>query len=227
MNRESNGYTFLFAIIMVIVVASALAFASSALKPNQEANVKKEKMQYILKSFGVAVDRDASEEAYKKHIISELVFDAEGNEIGKDAFTLDIAKEKGKFPIFNAEKEGKKFYVIPVRGMGLWDAIWAYVSVDENLNVDGIVFDHKSETPGLGGEITQDYFQNSFIGESILDANGNLQGLRVVKGYTGGKDKADGEVDAISGATITGDGVSEMLVRGLKPYEKYLKSNKK
>ena len=227
MNRESNGYTFLFATVMVVLVASALAFAATALKPNQEANVKKEKMQYILKSFGVAVERDASEEAYKKHIISELVFDAEGNEIGKDAFTLDIAKEKGKFPIFNAEKEGKKFYVIPVRGMGLWDAIWAYVSVDENLNVDGIVFDHKSETPGLGGEITQDYFQNSFIGESILDANGNLQGLRVVKGYTGGKDKADGEVDAISGATITGDGVSEMLVRGLKPYEKYLKSNKK
>ena len=227
MNRESNGYTFLFATVMVVLVASALAFAATALKPDQEANIKKEKMQYILKSFGVAVDRDASEEAYKKHIISELVFDAEGNEIGKDAFTLDIAKEKGKFPIFNAEKEGKKFYVIPVRGMGLWDAIWAYVSVDENLNVDGIVFDHKSETPGLGGEITQDYFQNSFIGESILDANGNLQGLRVVKGYTGGKDKADGEVDAISGATITGDGVSEMLVRGLKPYEKYLKSNKK
>ena len=227
MNRESNGYTFLFAAVMVILVASALAFASESLKEKQTKNIKNEKMQYILKSFGVAVDRDASEEAYKKHIISELVFDAEGNEIGKDAFTLDIAKEKGKFPIFNAEKEGKKFYVIPVRGMGLWDAIWAYVSVDENLNVDGIVFDHKSETPGLGGEITQDYFQNSFIGESILDANGNLQGLRVVKGYTGGKDKADGEVDAISGATITGDGVSEMLVRGLKPYEKYLKSNKK
>ena len=226
MNRESNGYTFLFAIIMVVVVASALAFASTALKPNQEANVKKEKMESILKSFGVDPKNNA-EETYKKHITSELVFDKDGNEIGKDAFTIDIAKEKGKFPIFNAEKDGKKFYVIPVRGMGLWDAIWAYVSVDENLKVDGIVFDHKGETPGLGGEIKQDYFQNSFIGESIFDANGNMQGLRVVKGYKGGKDKADGEVDAISGATLTGDGVSEMLVRGLKPYEKYLKSIKK
>ncbi len=226
MNRESNGYTFLFAIIMVVVVASALAFASTALKPNQEANVKKEKMESILKSFGVDPKNNA-EETYKKHITSELVFDKDGNEIGKDAFTIDIAKEKGKFPIFNAEKDGKKFYVIPVRGMGLWDAIWCYVSVDENLKVDGIVFDHKAETPGLGGEITQDYFQKSFIGENVFDANGNLQGLKVVKGYTGKDNKADGEVDAISGATLTGNGVTEMLVRGLKPYEKYLKSNKK
>ena len=148
MNRESNGYTFLFATVMVVLVASALAFAATALKPDQEANIKKEKMQYILKSFGVAVERDASEEAYKKHIISEVVFDENGTEISKDAFTVDIAKEKGKFPIFNAEKDGKKFYVIPVRGMGLWDAIWGYVSVDENLKVDGIVFDHKAETPG-------------------------------------------------------------------------------
>ena len=184
-------------------------------------------MHYSLNSFAAAVDRDASEEAYKKHIISEVVFDENGTEISKEAFTVDIAKEKGKFPIFNAEKDGKKFYVIPVRGMGLWDAIWGYVSIDENLKVDGIVFDHKGETPGLGGEITQDYFQKSFIGESVFDANGNLQGLKVVKGYSGKDNKADGEVDAISGATLTGNGVTEMLVRGLKPYEKYLKSNKK
>ena len=227
MNRESNGYTFLFATVMVVLVASALAFAATALKPDQEANIKKEKMQYILKSFGVAVERDASEEAYKKHIISEVVFDENGTEISKDAFTVDIAKEKGKFPIFNAEKDGKKFYVIPVRGMGLWDAIWGYVSVDENLKVDGIVFDHKAETPGLGGEITQEYFQKSFIGESVFDANGNLQGLKLVNRCTGKDNKADGEVDAIYGATLTGNGVTEMLVRGLKPYEKYLKSNKK
>ena len=145
MNRESNGYTFLFAAVMVILVASALAFASESLKEKQTKNIKNEKMQYILKSFGVAVERDASEEAYKKHIVSEIVFDENGNEISKEAFTVDIAKEKGKFPIFNAEKDGKKFYVIPVRGMGLWDAIWGYVSVDENLKVDGIVFDHKQK----------------------------------------------------------------------------------
>lgn len=227
MNRESNGYTFLFATIMVVLVASALAFAATALKPAQDANIKKEKMQYILKSFGVAVERDASEEAYKKHIISEAVLDEKGNEISKEAFTVDIAKEKGKFPIFNAEKDGKKFYVIPVRGMGLWDAIWGYVSVDENFKVDGIVFDHKAETPGLGGEITQDYFQKRFVGENVFDASGNLQGLKVIKGYAGGDNKTDGEVDAISGATLTGNGVTEMLVRGLKPYEKYLKSSKK
>ncbi len=227
MNRESNGYTFLFAAIMVVLVASALAYAATALKPEQDANIKKEKMQYILKSFGVNVERDASEEAYQKHIISEAVFDESGKEISKDAFSVDIAKEKGKFPVFAAEKDGKKFFVIPVRGMGLWDAIWGYVSIDESLKVDGIVFDHKAETPGLGGEITQDYFQKRFVGENVFDASGNLQGVKVVKGYGGGENKEDGEVDAISGATLTGNGVTEMLVRGLKPYENYLKSIKK
>lgn len=74
MNRESNGYTFLFATVMVVLVASALAFAATALKPDQEANIKKEKMQYILKSFGVAVERDASEEAYNSSSIANPNF---------------------------------------------------------------------------------------------------------------------------------------------------------
>jgi Na+-transporting NADH:ubiquinone oxidoreductase subunit C len=227
MNTEKNSYTILFATIMVVVAASILAFASSALKPAQEANVLNEKRQYILKSFGVDVSRDQSEAMYKKHIKSELVFDENGNEISKDAFSIDLAKDKGKYPIFNAEKDGKKFYVIPVRGMGLWDAIWGYVSIDENLKVDGIVFDHKAETPGLGGEITQDYFTKQFIGESIFDANGMFQGVKVVKGYADKENKEDGQVDAISGATLTGNGVTDMLVSDLKPYEKYLKSHKK
>ena len=225
MNRESNSYTFLFASIMVVIVAAALAFVSSALKPAQNANIENEKRQYILKSFGVDVKGDASK-AYKEFIKNELVFDENGNEIGKDAFSIDLAKTKGKYPVFNAVKDGKKFFVIPVRGMGLWDAIWGYVSINENLKVDGVVFDHKAETPGLGGEITQDYFRKQFIGESVFDNNGNLQGLQVVKGYSGGNNKEDGEVDGISGATLTGNGVTEMMVRGLKPYEKYLKSHK-
>ena len=165
--------------------------------------------------------------AYKKYIKAEYVFDVNGNEIGNDAFNIDIAVTKDKFPVFVTEKEGNKFYVIPVRGVGLWDAIWGYISINEELKVDGIVFDHKAETPGLGAEIREDFFTKRFVGESIFDANGSLQAVKVVKGYTGGDNKEDGEVDAISGATLTGNGVTNMLASGLKPYEKFLKSHKK
>lgn len=227
MNRESNSYTFIFATIMVVFVAAMLAYAATALKPAQDANIKNEKRQYILKSFGIDVARDASVDAYKKYIKEEFVFDKSGKEIGKDAFNVDIATDKEKFPVFVTEKEGKKFFVIPVRGMGLWDAIWGYVSIDENLKVDGIVFDHKAETPGLGAEIKEDFFTKRFENEAIFDANGNLQAVKVVKGYLGGENKEDGQVDAISGATLTCNGVTNMLVAGLKPYEQFLKSNKK
>jgi Na+-transporting NADH:ubiquinone oxidoreductase subunit C len=227
MNRESNSYTFIFATIMVVFVAAMLAYAATALKPAQDANIKNEKRQYILKSFGIDVARDASVDAYKKYIKEEFVFDKNGKEIGKDAFNVDIATDKEKFPVFVTEKEGKKFFVIPVRGMGLWDAIWGYVSIDENLKVDGIVFDHKAETPGLGAEIKEDFFTKRFVNEAIFDTNGNLQAVKVVKGYLGGENKEDGQVDAISGATLTCNGVTNMLVAGLKPYEQFLKSNKK
>ena len=227
MNREANSYTFLFATVMVVIVATALAFAATTLKPAQDENIQNEKRQYILKSFGINVERDSSVSAYKKYIKAEYVFDVNGNEIGNDAFNIDIAVTKDKFPVFVTEKEGNKFYVIPVRGVGLWDAIWGYISINEELKVDGIVFDHKKETPGLGAEIREDFFTKRFVGESIFDANGSLQAVKVVKGYTGGDNKEDGEVDAISGATLTGNGVTNMLASGLKPYEKFLKSHKK
>jgi len=228
MNTEGNGYTFAFSTVMVVLVATALAFAATALKPAQDLNIKKEKMQYIMRSIGMKeISREESPAAYKTYIKDTLVLDDQGTEIGKGAFAIDLAKDKGKHPIFIAEKDGQKFYVLPVRGMGLWDAIWGYVAVDENLIVKGIVFDHKAETPGLGGDINRDFFQDRFIGENIFGTTGSYQRLSVIKAYKGGEDKTDGKVDAISGATLTCNGVSKMLLDGLKPYETYLKNIKK
>lgn len=229
MNKEGKIYTILFITILVIIVGASLAFVATALKPEQDANMKKEKMQNILNSFGVVADRSNSEEKYKEFIKEEIVFDESGEIIeGEKAFTIDIAKEKKKFPLFIAEKEGKKMYIIPSRGMGLWDAIWCYAAINEDLKVEGIVFDHKAETPGLGAEIKeQKSFSEQFKGEAIFDNNNQLDGLKVIKGYKGGDDKTDGDVDGISGATLTCNGVTEMLTRGLKPYEKYLKTLKK
>jgi len=216
---------------MVVVVAAALALAATALKPAQDANIKKEKMQYVLRAFGMTdISREDSPKAYEEFVKNGLILDNNGTTISDkrdEAFAVDLAKEKGKHPVFVADKDGQKYFIVPVRGMGLWDAIWAYVAVDEKLTVKGIVFDHKAETPGLGAEITQKFFQDRFMGENLFDANNAFQALSVIKGYKGGEDKADGQVDAISGATLTCNGATAMLQNGLKPYENYFKSIKK
>lgn len=229
MNKEGKVYTIIFITALVVFVGASLAFVATALKPQQDENLKKEKMINILNSFGIKAVPSNSEKLYEEFIKKEVVLDKEGNLIeGAKAFDIDLAKEKTKFPMFIAEKDGKKTYIIPARGMGLWDAIWCYAAINEDLKVEGIVFDHKAETPGLGAEIKeQKSFSEQFRGEAIFDSSNQLDGLKVIKGYKGGDDKTDGDVDGISGATLTCNGVTEMLTRGLIPYEKYLKTLKK
>ena len=135
-----------------------------------------------------------------------------------------------KLPLFVGEtKEGITVYVAPIYGKGLWDAIWGYVSMDENMIVQGAYFDHKGETPGLGANINKRFFMDDFIGEHLLSANGTFKGITVAKGNADPKnnDKTDSEVDAIAGATITGDGVSAMIKKDLKLYKPYFDNLKK
>lgn len=133
---------------------------------------------------------------------------------------------KRKLPLFIAEKDGRNLYVAPIRGKGLWDAIWAYVSIDEDMVIRGIYFDHKAETPGLGANIKQRFFMDDFIGESLLDNEGNFKGVTVSKTNLDPKneDKYDNEVDAIAGSTITGDGVTAMIRSDLSLYQPYFNS---
>lgn len=233
MNRDSNAYTFIFAAIMVVVVASALAFAAVSLKPMQDENVTKEKMQNILATIGVNVEREAAAQEFDKYVKEQVALTSEGTvDETVNAFNIDLAKELKKdvseqrFPLFVAEVDGKKYYVVPLRGAGLWDAIWGYIALEDDVNtVKGVVFDHKGETPGLGAEITQGWFQERFTGEKILSPQGELVGIAVQKGYTGGDNKDDNAVDAISGATITGNGVTAMISDRLQYYMPYLKKN--
>ena len=228
---NSNGYTFMFAVIMVIVVASVLAFAATSLQPTQRENVRKEKMQNILATVGIETDRDGAQELYDKYIVEELTLDENGEPVESvDAFEVDLAKELKKpveeqvFPLYIAEVEGEKYYVVPLRGNGLWNAIFGYISLKDDVNtVKGATFDHLGETPGLGAEITKEWFRKSFEEEKIFDGNGNLVGVSVVKGNIDASDKDDNKVDAISGATITGDGVSDMISERLKRYLPYFK----
>ena len=235
MNRDSNSYTFLFATLMVLVVASTLAFTASSLKDLQNANVRKEKMQNILATIGIDSDREQAENLYNKYIKKQLSLTQEGIvDQNVNAFEIELNKELKKapseqrFPIYEANVEGDKYYIVPLRGAGLWNAIWGYIALEEDKNtIKGAVFDHAGETAGLGAEITQDWFQNRFLGEKVFDISGNLVGINVSKTNNDPKDldKDDHEVDAISGATITGDGVTNMIIERLTHYLPYLKNN--
>ncbi|MDT7830981.1 Na(+)-translocating NADH-quinone reductase subunit C [Flavobacteriaceae bacterium S356] len=244
---DSNIYTIFFAIVMVLVVGSLLAFMASSLKPNIDENKRIEKQQNILYAMGVNenegnsatfISTDKVGDEFAKYIKKQLVI--EGDKVTEDdqAYLIDVKKEKAKakdggvrrLPLFVGEKDGKTFYVAPIRGKGLWDAIWGYVAMDANMVVQGAYFDHKGETPGLGANIKQRFFMDDFTGEHLLDTSGNFQGIRVAKGNNDAinTDKKDHEVDAIAGATITGDGVSAMIKSDLRlyvPYFKTLKTN--
>lgn len=228
MDVNSNKYTIGFSIVMVVIVALLLAFASEGLKPMQNQNIEREKMQNILKSVGVEVTRDEAKDAFDKYITEQIVLNDKGEQIEGDAFKVDVLKEyksggQKNFPIFIYENEGSKKYIIPLVGKGLWGPIWGYIALEEDKNtVAGATFDHKGETPGLGAEINQGWFQDPFVGKKVFDESGEYQSIKVVKG--GATEGNKHAVDAISGGTITGNGVTEMLVITLKIYEPYLKS---
>ena len=243
---DSNVYTLIFAIVMVIVVGSMLAFFASSLKPNIDENKRIEKQQNILYAMGVNENDESSAnfvstavagQEFSKYIKKQLVI--EGDNITEDekAYLIDVKKEQAKakkggtrrLPLFVGEKDGNTFYVAPIYGKGLWDAIWGYVYMDENMVVQGAYFDHKGETHGLGANIKQRYFMDDFYGEHLLTEAGVFKGITVAKGNNDPKneDKTDYEVDAIAGATITGDGVSAMIKNDLALYVPYFKTLKK
>lgn len=245
-NTDSNQYTILFAIGMVVIVGSLLAFTASSLKPNIVENERMEKQQNILYAMGVnengdnnivfvSTDKVASE--FSKYVTTQLVLDAQGNALeDNEAYLIDVKKEQAKaknggtraLPLFVGKKEGQSYYIIPIRGKGLWDAIWGYIALDEHMVVQGAFFDHAAETPGLGANIKQRYFMDDFIGEKLLSSTGDFKGITVAKGNNDPKNliKDDYEVDALAGATITGDGVSAMIKSDLKLYLPYFQNLK-
>ena len=244
LNTEKNTYTLLFAVGLVVIVGTLLAAIDSSLKDKIRINKILEKQQNILYAIGINANEgnsvnfiaaDKAEKEFNKYITKQIYI--QGNQVIEDdkAYLIDVKKQKAlakdpshkrKLPLFIAEKDGRNLYVAPIRGKGLWDAIWAYVSVDEDMIIRGIYFDHKAETPGLGANIKQRFFMDDFIGESLLDIQGNFKGVTVSKTNLDPKneDKYDNEVDAIAGSTITGDGVTAMIRSDLSLYQPYFNS---
>lgn len=236
----SNRYTFLYTGILVVAVAVVLALAATLLQPLQTRNQKVAKMQEILKAAGETVDAKQAEERYNSLIGAELRVDEQGvvraeyqNQNGdwrqiegdpsvKRAFDCnmkaELAKgEQGLYPVF-VGADG--LYIVPLEGKGLWGSIWGYVAVENDFNtIAGVTFGHKSETPGLGAEIATDGFQSHFKGKKLFEPTGEFVSITVQKG---GEAKYAGDVshavDAVSGGTITSNGVTAMLRDCLRHY---------
>lgn len=213
---------------MVVVVAAILSFAATSLKPMQDNNVRLEKMQNILSSINVEVSRDEAEGVYSDYVKKEVVISNSKEISGVAAFDVELSKEVVKdpmernAPLYIAEKDGSTYYIIPLRGKGLWGPIWGYISLESNVStIYGATFDHKSETPGLGAEIKTPAFTDLFPGKEILDDQKSFTGIKVMKGNASGEH----EVNGISGGTITSVGVESMITDCMKSYIPYLKSN--
>lgn len=243
----SNGYIFRYASIMVVIAAALLSTAAVLLKPYQDRNVAIDKMGGILASAQIQdVNSSNAIELFNKYVKEEIVINQEGTvveaykgenmEDGK-AFKINMKKElykksKGEpfeLPLYVIENKGAKLYIIPFYGAGLWGPIWGNMALNDDLNtIIGVTFDHKGETPGLGAEITEDFFTRQFVGKQIFDNNHKFTSIMIVKGgvIKLPENQRIHGVDAISGGTITCNGVNDMIENVLKSYLPYLQKNR-
>ena len=245
---HSTRSTIVFVFIMTAVVAVILAALFNGLKPIHDKNEALYNKTAILSAIENQLPKKLDEmegeeiETLFSTKMKQSVVSISGEAIdealikarhgGSKAENISlktekkIADEEKYLPVFEYQGDGgKKFYIASVRGSGLWDDIWGYVALEDDLNtLAGIAFGHKGETPGLGAEIKDNgAFKEQFKGKKIYDEDGNFKSIYVRKG--GAKDPIH-EVDGISGATITADGVTEMLDRGLQYYDSYFNTIK-
>ena len=230
-NTNSNGYTFGYAAVMTLIVAVALAGVSMGLKPMQDEAMALDKKMQILNAVTSVTDKAEVTKLYGERV-TEVVINEQGKEVqGAVAFDIEMKKEyrkpstERKLPLYIYKEGSKTSYIMPLHGAGLWDEIWGFVALDGDLNtVVGTTFDHKGETPGLGAEISKPWFQDQFKGKKLAD-NGQFK-LKVLKGKGNPIDGKPYDVDGMSGATITGDGIQDMIAKGYKSYLAYFKQKK-
>jgi len=243
----TNGYIFRYAGIMVILAAALLSTAAMLLKPFQDRNMAIEKMGDIMASAEITdVSTDETIKKFNEVVTEALVVDQDGNVTDtytdasmqeSEAFSLDMKKElykksKGEdyqLPIFIVEKGSEKTYIFPMLGVGLWGPVWGNLALSSDLNtIVGVTFGHKGETPGLGAEITTKMFTSQFIGKEIFNTDGEFTSILVVKGGAGTlpQNMQIHAVDAISGGTITSNGVGDMIKNVMSSYLPYIEKQK-
>ncbi len=229
MNKQSNSYTIIYIIVLVVLVGTALAATSLALKDKQQENVNADKMSQILAAAHITPAKSDVVADFDRYITSQIVVNEQGDVIeGVKAFDVNVANQsklpadRRELPIFVCTTpDGATKYILPVYGAGLWGPIWGYVAFDNNgSTIYGAFFAHQGETPGLGAEIEKPMFSDQFQGKQVFK-DGRFHPIAVVKA---GQQPLNGEdyVDGISGGTITSKGVGAMLDNCLTPYRRFL-----
>ena len=230
MKTNSNSYTIIYSAVIVVIVAFLLAFVFQALKPMQDANVALDKKKQILNSLNIRdLSNEEADAKYKEVVIADEVIDEKGKivEAGtqggeKAGFKLESKDYKaGKLALYMCKVNGSRKYVIPVYGMGLWGPISGYIALNEDkATVYGAYFNHESETAGLGAEIKDNVaWQEKFQGKKVFTSGDDKTiALGVEKNVT---DPAT-QVDAVTGATLTSNGVRDMLHEALGKYLTFL-----
>ncbi|MDD4919765.1 MAG: FMN-binding protein [Bacteroidales bacterium] len=195
--RNGNVYTIMYAALMVTLVAALLALASQGLKPRQLANIMAETQLTILRSVHL------EDQPYEKYI-------------------TDTVAGPQQLPLFICTlDDGTRKYIIPLEGKGLWGPLRGYLALNDDFRtIYGAVFDHDSETPGLGAEITTSFFSDPFRGKSLYSGD-QFVSISVLK--QGRSHNNPNAVDGISGGTLTSRGVENMIRESLKPYIPFLR----
>ncbi len=225
----SKGYILRFAASVTIVCSVLLASAATLLKPRQEANVEHDIKMNILKAVKLINPNEKHDKMAMLKLFDEkmtsIVVDTVGKVIpGLKAEDVNPEEEPDHLPIYLLKEGGKVIaYCIPIEGHGLWSTIKGYLALESDLNtVRGITFYSHGETPGLGGEISKEWFQENFVGKKILNETGDLVSITIVKGKLRPDAKSkEHKVDGISGASLTGKGVTNFLGENLKRYNPY------
>ncbi len=234
--RQSNGYIIFFATMLAVICAGMLVGANLLLKDRQTANVQLEQKKNILSTV-IELDDDADIEKLYREKVKEYVVNYEGElQSGVTPKDIVIASEFRKpveqrlLPVYaftNPQDTTKiEYAVFPVFGRGLWDAIWGFIALESDMNtVKGVKFEHKGETPGLGARIVEDEIQNRYRGKQIYEGD-EIVAVRMMKGEGNDWSNDKHRVDGMSGATLTANGVNDMLKEYLVAYEGYMNKNK-
>ncbi|MCM1153132.1 MAG: NADH:ubiquinone reductase (Na(+)-transporting) subunit C [Muribaculum sp.] len=234
MNKQSNTYTIIYSAILVLVVGIVLSLVYQALRPAQVENIANDTKRQILAAALITPSEGQTiADLYASHITKDYIVNAQGAKVESDVnpFDVNMAAEVKKpdserlLPVFECTTDKGLKYIVPVYGAGLWGPIWGYIAFDDNGDtIYGAYFAHQGETPGLGAEIEKPAFSSQFEGKNVFGTDGNFQSVAVVK--TGHEPSDRPYVHAISGGTITSQGVQAMLQNSLKPYSAFLQNLK-
>ena len=219
---RSDAYTIIFTMIISVILGLGLSATRDSLRERQLLNIELDIKKKILSVLGFEQTGDWTDKDVQSMFdnnINEIIISSAGEEVkennvsGQDTYKIYQSRDGNRV----------KGYAIPISGKGLWGTMYGYFAIEPDASTaKGITFYKHKETPGLGAEVDKDWFKNNFIGKKFIDDSGNLVSIEVIKGFVSDKDpNAKHKVDGISGATVTGNGLTTFLKADLQKYEPY------